>query len=170
MQEKSINIYVSGGILFLVALLQAQFLPAFLPNISQFVPDLTLLLVIIWSLMLPWQKSLWLAFICGLVLDLLRIAVYPFGLNALLFTMVAFGLSFVGQSRYQNGLIQAIPVTVLTSLAYRLLFLLALRVLGYNVFQLSTIFSVVLPVGILDGALMILFFGPVRAFSRIGTQ
>ena len=170
MQEKSINIYVAGIILFLTALLQSHFLPAFLPNISQFAPDLVLLIVIVWALMLPWQKSLWLAFASGLLLDLLRIAVYPFGLNALLFSLVAFGLSFVGESRYRNGLVQAVPVTVLAALSYRLLFLLALRVLGYNDLQINIILSVVLPVCVIDGALMILLFVPVRAFSRIGTS
>ena len=170
MQEKSINIYVAGIVLLLIVLLQTHFLPAFLPNISQFVPDLTLLLVIIWSLMLPWSRALWLAFVSGLVLDLFQVGVYPFGLTALLFSFVAFGLSFVGQSRYQNTLIQTVPVTVVSALAYRILFLLALKVLGYNVLQLNTIVNVVLPVTVIDGALMILFLKPVRALTQLGIK
>jgi rod shape-determining protein MreD len=170
LQEKSINIYVAGFLVFLTALLQTHFLPAFLPKISQFVPDLTLLLVIVWSLLLPWQKSLWLAFACGLILDLLQVSIYPLGLNALLFSLVAFGLSFIGQNRFRNNLVQAVPLTVLGAFGYRILLLLALRVLGYNDLQLSTIFSVVLPVTIIDGALMFVFFVPIRGLSRIGTE
>lgn len=170
MQEKSINIYVAGIIIFIVALIQAQFLPAFLPNVSQFVPDITLLVVVTWALILPWQKSLWLAFFAGLALDLLRISVYPFGLNALLYSLIAFGLSFVGQSRFHNSLIQAVPLTVIAAVAYRVLLLLALRVLGYNSLQLNSIFNVVLPVSIIDGALMLLVFVVVRGLSRIGTN
>lgn len=168
MQEKTVNLYVAAFLLFFTALVQTQFLPAFLPDISQFVPDLTLLLVIGWSLILPWQKSLWLAFASGLLLDLMRLSVYPFGLDALLFSLVAFGLSYVATSnRFHSTLVQAVPLSVVASLAYRLLLLLALRVLGYNVIQFRILTSVVFPVSILDGALMIIFYPIIRAFSRI---
>lgn len=168
MQEKTVNIYVAAFLLFLTALLQTQFLPAFLSDINQFVPDLTLLLVISWSLILPWKKSLWLAFASGLVLDLLRLSVYPFGLDALLFSFVAFGLSFVATSnRFHSTLIQAVPLSVVAALAYRLLLLLALRILGYNVLQFQILTTVVIPVSILDGALMIIFYPIVRGFSRV---
>ncbi len=153
--------------MFFTTLLQTQFLPAFLPGVNQFVPDVVLLVVVCWALLLDWRLSLPLGFIAGLLLDLLSASIYPVGLNALLFTLIVMAIGFVGQESFQNGIVRSVPVALGAALGYRLARLLAEQLLGYNNVQAATIVQVILPVIIIDGALMLLVFGPVRLISRL---
>jgi hypothetical protein len=60
-----------------------------------------------------------------------------------------------------------VPVALLSALVYRIALLLAERVIGYNNFQPAVIVQVVLPVVVIDAALMILVYGLVGFVSRI---
>jgi rod shape-determining protein MreD len=151
-----------------VALLQTEFLPAILPNLNQFIPDLTLLVVITWALSLRWQWSLPLAFFTGLALDLMNPQLWPVGMNALLYSLVALIVGLLGQRPFSAGVVRAVPITLVTVLAYRFLLLLGQQLVGYNNWQFNVITQVVLPVAVIDAALMLVVFGSVRAISRIG--
>lgn len=154
--------------LLLTALLQNHFLPGFLPGVSQFVPDLVLLVVVSWSLLLEVRLALISAFAAGIILDLVSAPqIYPIGLTAFLFCLVALMVSYLGQNPFISGNLRSVPVALLSALVYRITLLLAERVLGYNNFQPAVIVQVILPVVVIDAALMILVYGLVRFLSRI---
>jgi hypothetical protein len=58
-------------------------------------------------------------------------------------------------------------VALVAALVYRGALLLAERLFGYNNFQPAVIVQVILPVVVIDAALMIIIFGLVRFLSRI---
>ena len=143
-------------------------MPALLPNLNQFIPDLTLLVVVTWALTLRWQWAIPLGFFTGLVLDLINPTVGLVGLNALLYTLAAVVVGLLSQRPFSTGLVRAVPITLITALSYRILLLLGQRLLGYNNLQFNLITQVVLPVAVIDAALMLLVFVVIRAISRIG--
>lgn len=150
-------------------MLQTQFLPAFLPGATGFVPDLVLLIVVAWSLLLDWRWSIPLGFAAGLVLDLMAPAVYPIGLSALLFTLIAFFVSFAGQDPFHSGIVRSVPIALLAAITYRICRLLVERMLSYNNLQPAIFLQAVLPVVILDAVLMLFVFVLIRLISRIQT-
>ncbi len=143
-------------------------MPAILPTLNQFIPDLSLLVVITWALTLRWQWAIPLGFFTGLALDLINPAPYPTGLNTLLYTLIALVVGLFSQRSISAGIIRAVPITLATALTYRILLLLGQRVVGYNNLQFNLITQVILPVAVIDAALMLLVFVVVRAASRIG--
>lgn len=143
-------------------------MPALLPNLNQFIPDLTLLVVVTWALTLRWQWAIPLGFFTGLVLDLINPAIGLVGLNALLYTLAAVVVGLLSQRPFSTGLVRAVPITLITALSYRILLLLGQRLLGYNNLQFNLITQVVLPVAVIDAALMLLVFVVIRAISWIG--
>ncbi len=163
---KAVNPYVAGGLLLVAALLQTQFLPGLLPGVTQFVPDLVLLLVVAWALLLEWRAGLLLAFGAGLLLDLLSVGLQPLGFNALMFSLMALVISFLSQNPANASVIRAVPIMLVAALFYRGVRLLTGRFISYNNFQPALILQVVLPVVVIDAALMFLVFGLVRVFSR----
>ncbi len=138
-----------------------------LPGINQFVPDLVLLVVLSWALMLEWRWSLLAGFLAGLLVDLTSASLYPIGVNALFFSLIAFAVGLIGQDPFRSGVIRSVPVALVAALVYRLLRLLAERMLSYNNLQLALIVQVILPIVIIDAALMIFIFAFVRLVSRI---
>jgi rod shape-determining protein MreD len=156
-------------LIVLFALIQGQFLPGLLPSLNQTIPDLTLLLVVSWALLLEWTWALPLAFLAGLALDLIGASLYPVGFEALLFVLVAFPVTMVNKQGLQGSSLRSIPIALFAAVGYRLLMLLAGQVLGYNNFQISNIFQVVLTVSIIDAALMLVVFLVVSRLSRVGS-
>ncbi|NWJ96913.1 MAG: rod shape-determining protein MreD [Chloroflexi bacterium] len=151
-----------------MVLLQAEFLPALLPSLDQFIPDMTLLVVVTWALTLRWQWAIPLGFATGLVLDLINPATYPTGTNTLLYTIVALGVGLLRQPPFSMSVVRAIPITLCAAFSYRILLLLGQEILGYNNLQFKIILQVILPVAIIDAALMLVVFVVVRALSQIG--
>jgi len=139
-----------------------------LPGVGLFIPDLVLLLVVAWSLMLEWNWSLTLAFFAGLALDVLGASLYPLGFNALLFIIVALPLTLINRENFRLGVLRSVPITLAAALGYRVLLLLGGRVLGYNNLQIQNITQIVLPVAIIDAALMLAMFVIIRWLSKIG--
>lgn len=165
----AINPYVACFVVLLIALIQTQFLPALLPGITQFVPDLLLLVVVSWSLLLEEQWALPVAFGAGLFLDLLAPGLHPIGFNALLFSLIAALITLTAPNRSNTTVIRAVPVALLGAGGYHLAGLLADRILGYNNFQPNVIFQILLPLIIIDAALMLVMFGLVRLVTRVKT-
>jgi rod shape-determining protein MreD len=153
----------------LFTLVQGQFLPGLLPSLDQAIPDLTLLLVVSWALLLEWNWSLPLAFLAGLALDLIGASLYPLGFEALLFVLVAFPVTIVNKEAIQGSALRSIPIALIASLGYRVILLLAGQLLGYNNFQSSNFFQIVLTVSIIDAALMLVVFIVVSRLSQIGS-
>lgn len=143
-------------------------MPGVLPGVGLFIPDLVLLLVVAWSLMLEWNWSLTLAFFAGLALDVLGASLYPLGFNALLFIIVALPLTLINRENFRLGVLRSVPITLAAALGYRVLLLLGGRVLGYNNLQIQNITQIVLPVAIIDAALMLAMFVIIRWLSKIG--
>jgi len=143
-------------------------LPGVLLGVGLFIPDLVLLLVVAWSLMLEWNWSLTLAFFAGLALDVLGASLYPLGFNALLFIIVALPLTLINRENFRLGVLRSVPITLAAALGYRVLLLLGGRVLGYNNLQIQNITQIVLPVAIIDAALMLAMFVIIRWLSKIG--
>jgi len=137
-------------------------------GVGLFIPDLVLLLVVAWSLMLEWNWSLTLAFFAGLALDVLGASLYPLGFNALLFIIVALPLTLINRENFRLGVLRSVPITLAAALGYRVLLLLGGRVLGYNNLQIQNITQIVLPVAIIDAALMLAMFVIIRWLSKIG--
>lgn len=143
-------------------------MPGVLLGVGLFIPDLVLLLVVAWSLMLEWNWSLTLAFFAGLALDVLGASLYPLGFNALLFIIVALPLTLINRENFRLGVLRSVPITLAAALGYRVLLLLGGRVLGYNNLQIQNITQIVLPVAIIDAALMLAMFVIIRWLSKIG--
>jgi rod shape-determining protein MreD len=164
----AVNPYIAGLLLLITALLQDHFLPGFLPGVSQYVPDLMLLVVVSWSLLLDVRIAMVAAFAAGIILDFVAAPqIYPVGLNAFLFCLIALLVGYLGNNPFISGNLRSVPVALVSALVYRVALLLAERVLGYNNFQPAIIVQVILPVVVIDAALMILIFGLVRVLSRI---
>jgi rod shape-determining protein MreD len=145
-------------------------LPGVLPGAGQFIPDLVLLLAVAWSLMLEWNWSLTLAFFAGLALDFLGSSLYPLGFNALLFIIIVLPLTLINRENLRLGVLRSVPIALGAALGYRILLLLGGRILGYNNLQLQNITQVVLPVAIIDAALMLALFVIIRWLSKIGAS
>lgn len=162
-----VNPYLAAFLLLITALFQTQFLPNLLPAVNLFVPDFTLLLMVAWALLLDWRWALPIAFGAGLLMDFLNPNPYPLGVNALLFTAIGLGVSFVGQNPAERGgIMRAVPTALVSALAYRLLRLIVEQFLGYNNFRVETFLQVILPVVIIDAAIMTITFTFARLFSR----
>ena len=151
----------------MVAVLQTQFLPALLPGVAQFIPDLILLVVVAWALLLEERWAVPLAFGAGLFIDLLSPTLHPLGLNALFFTLIAFVINLLTPNPATSTVIRSVPVALLAAAAYHAASLIADHFLGYNNFQPTMILQVVVPQVIIDAALMIVVFGLVRFTTRI---
>lgn len=127
-----------------------------------------LLVVVSWSLLLDVRVALVSAFAAGIILDLVAAPqIYPIGLNAFLFCLIALLVSYLGQNPFISGNLRSVPVALVSALVYRFALLLAERVIGYNNLQPAVIVQVILPIVVIDAALMILIFGLVRFLSRI---
>jgi rod shape-determining protein MreD len=155
-------------LLLITALLQDHFLPGLLPGVSQYVPDLMLLVVVSWSLLVDVRLAMVAAFAAGIILDFVAVPqIYPIGLNAFLFCLIALLVSYLGQNPFISGNLRSVPVALVAALVYRAILLLAERLFGYNNFQPAVLVQVLLPVVVIDAALMIIIFGLVRFVSRI---
>ena len=163
----TVNPYIACVLVLLATLLQTQFLPALLPGVTQFVPDLLLLIVISWALLLEERWALPSAFGAGLFLDLMVIHLQPLGLNALFFTLIALVISRVAPNPVSIGVVRSVPIALLAVAAYHLASLLVEQVLGYNNLQSGLLLQVILPLIVIDAALMVVMFALVRAVTRV---
>jgi rod shape-determining protein MreD len=145
-------------------------------NLGQFVPGLTLLLVVAWSVFLRWQVSLTVAFFCGLTYDFISSPqLYPLGLNALLYSLVAVIISYFATNeesllRRGSNILRAVPLMLVAGVGYRVLLLLIGQILRYNSFQAQVVLQVILPAAVIDAAIMFLLFIPLRFISRLGAE
>ncbi|MBI3287493.1 MAG: rod shape-determining protein MreD [Chloroflexi bacterium] len=126
--------------------------------------DLTLVLVVSWSLLRgPREAILW-GFIGGLVLDLL--SGWPTGLSALLLTLIATLIS-LGQERFYRGLpILPLGAMVVASLLYHTALLLVGGLLGRRVDLLSEISNSLVPALVANLVATPFLYYPLRALHR----
>lgn len=75
-----------GTIIFLSVILQTSFLPNIFP--ANFVPDITLVFIIIWTARMDFNSVLKWTIIGGLMIDL--VSFYPIGISIFSFTAIAF--------------------------------------------------------------------------------
>jgi|GEM_PF-633367 rod shape-determining protein MreD len=101
-------------IIFLTVIIQISVFPHFFP--PGLVPDLALILAIIWTVDEGFERSLWRIVILGLVLDLLSF--WPVGFNVIALVLISYATSFLAK-RF-----------LISPKAWKLLFILSVLALG----------------------------------------
>ena len=145
------------------ALFQSTLLPRF--SAFGFYPQLTLLMVIAWSLLRgPREGALW-GFMGGLALDLL--SGFALGFNALLLTMAGY-FAGLGESRiFRSNFMLPIFLLSTLTLAYFSAELAVFNSLGRDLPWLASFFEVALPTLGLNLLCWPFVFRPLRWLSRI---
>jgi rod shape-determining protein MreD len=157
-----INIYASILLLISVALIQSAVMPHL--TLWGVKPDLMLLVVISWSLLRGAREGIVWGFIGGLCLDLLSGA--PFGLSALALLIVSFFSGLGEATVFRTYIMLPLATVFVASLIYDLIFLLALRTLGWSVAWLDSFIRLVLPASLLNVLLTPLVYPTMRWLHR----
>jgi rod shape-determining protein MreD len=157
-----INIYASILLLISVALIQSTVMPHL--TLWGVKPDLMLLVVISWSLLRGAREGIVWGFIGGLCLDLLSGA--PFGLSALALLIVSFFSGLGEATVFRTYIMLPLATVFVASLIYDLIFLLALRTLGWSVAWLDSFIRLVLPASLLNVLLTPLVYPTMRWLHR----
>ena len=135
------NQYLSFGILFFLALLQATVMPRI--TVLGVHPDLMLMAVTSWSLLRGSEEGMLWALIGGVVMDLFSGA--PFGVCTLALLIVSF-LSGLGQRNvFRLDLLVPILAIPVATLAYQLIVLGLLAALGWRAGWGASLSHVILP-------------------------
>ncbi len=152
------TIYLVIPLLILVAILQTSLVPHL--ALWGVFPDLPLLVVVAWSLLRgPREGIIW-GFIAGLAVDMLSGAPLGAATLALMLTGILAGL---GATTTVRALL-ALPLLAAFAgtIVYDLVFLLMIRISGQTVAWLGTLVRIILPSAVLNTALMLLVFWPMR--------
>jgi rod shape-determining protein MreD len=157
-----INIYASILLLISVALIQSTVMPHL--TLWGVKPDLMLLVVISWSLLRGSREGIVWGFIGGLCLDLFSGA--PLGLSALALLIVSFFSGLGEATVFRTHIILPLATVFFASFIYDLVFLLALRTLGWSVAWLDSFIRFVLPVSLLNVLLIPLVYPAMRWLHR----
>jgi len=154
-----------------LALLQVSLMPQ-LPLLGVR-PDLVLLFALAWGMVRGSPEGAVLAFGGGLALDAL--SAFPLGGHALALLLTVVSLAWLGASFYRENLLFPVVGAFLGTWIYHLLLLLLAQLWGQTAAWGGTLRLVVLPLSLVEAALMPLIYGPLgwlarprpaRAFSR----
>lgn len=122
--------------------------------------DLVLLLCLNWTFVGEWRSGTIWALMGGVCLDLLSGG--PFGANALVLVLVAYGASLSEGRFYSSHVLLPLASALLGTVMYHGLYLLILAVSGHTVDWVLSLSQVTLPTVLLN----ILFMLPVYQFVR----
>lgn len=152
------TLYIVVPLLVVVAILQTTLVPQL--TVWGASANLPLLIVVSWSLLRGSREGVIWGFIAGLAVDVLSGA--PFGAATL--PMIAVGLlAGLGHATVFRAHI-ALPLVVMfvTTVIYDLLFLLIVRLSGYPVAWLDSLFRLILPSALVNTMLMPIVFVLLR--------
>ena len=145
-------------LLAFAAVLQATLLNQF--RIFGGTVDLVLLLCLNWTIVGEWRSGTIWALMGGLCLDLLSGG--PFGANALVLVLVAYGASLSEGRFWSSHVLLPLASALLGTVMYHGLYLLILAVSGHRVDWVVSLSQVTLPTVLLNT----LFMLPVYQFVR----
>jgi rod shape-determining protein MreD len=157
-----VTLYIVIPLLLLVAVAQTALVPYL--SIWGIFADVPLLMVVSWSLLQGRREGLVWGFVAGMGIDMLSGA--PFGAATLSLSLVGFVTGLGEATVFRTHMALPLLVVFLSTLAYDLLFLAIVRLLGQPVLWLDSLIHTVLPSAVLNAALTPLVFVPLRLIHR----
>ncbi len=151
------SIYLVVPLLALVGLLQVTLV--WRVSVWGVFPDLPLLVVVGWALLRGSREGLVWGFVAGIVVDLFSGA--PFGAATLPLMAVGFLAGRGEVTVFRNALLPLVTVIVAT-VAYDLLFLAVVRVSGFRVEWVPSLFRLILPSALLNALAAPIVIGGMR--------
>ncbi len=133
--------FIGIPLLALLAILQSTMFPDF--GFYDGRPDLVLLAVVGWALAGEGEQAIIWGFIGGIFLDLL--SALPMGASSIALIVVAYLVSLYARRIWEVNLIMPLGVTLIASLAFHSIMLLALLLLGRQVQLEYAYIRVILP-------------------------
>lgn len=134
--------YVIGvPLLALLAILQSTMFADF--GFYEGRPDLVLLAVIAWALTGKYQQAMLWGFVGGITLDVL--SALPFGTTSIALILVAYLVSLYARRIWEVNLLMPLGVTLIASLLFHSILLLALLLLGRQIQLDYAYVQVILP-------------------------
>lgn len=143
--------YIGVPLVFLVALAEVAFLPYF--RILGLQPNLLLVILLCWLMVRGQEESLYLIPIGALALGLVDGA--PLGVALLALAPVAVLYDLRGAHLGQGQLLVTVLFTVVATLVYQTIYLLAFAAGGQTGDILSAVLRVIVPVALLNVAVML---------------
>ena len=154
--------YLSIGIMFSLALLQATVMPHI--TVLGVHPDLVLMVVVAWSVLRGSKEGMVWALIGGVVMDLFSAA--PFGISTLALLIVGFASGLGQASFFRIDLLVPIVVIVPATLAYQLCIAGLLTLLTGAVGWGTRFGQIILPSILVNSVGMILVYVLTRWLHR----
>ncbi len=149
-------------VLLVLAVLQSSVLSQL--QLLDGAPDLPLLAVISWALTGRMHESLGLALFAGLFVDLL--SGLPFGMSAIILIFVTFLVSLFEGRFWEANLLMPLGVTLIASLAYHLLGIMAVLVIGRSTDLGFALTRIVMPSTFLNLVLILPFSQAAAGLRR----
>jgi len=156
------NPYLYFSILFGLALLQSTVMPKI--TVLGVHPDLVLMAVTSWSLLRGAEEGMLWALISGVILDLLSGA--PFGVYSLALLTVGFAAGLGQRNMLRVDILAPIVAIPLATLAYLLITMALLSVLGWDMEWGARVGAVVLPSILVNSLGMPFVYLPARLLHR----
>ncbi len=158
------NAYAVAALSLLVFLLQSAFLPFFFDGLTQ--PDLWLVVVVLSTLIFDKKTALSLAFIGGLLQDI--VISNLFGLHLLPYLVISSLYLALGKERYNKHWYISLIAIVLASLLYLLLSAFVMWCARSQHLAISYIFYLGVPFTLWNAAGMLCFHHPLWAMKKEG--
>lgn len=149
-------------VVLLLALLQVGLMPR-LPLLGAR-PDLVFLVALAWGMVRGSAEGAVVAFGGGLALDIL--SSFPLGGQALALLITVVALSWLGTSFYRGNPLFPVAGAFLGTWVYHLLLLLLAQLFGQTVAWGGTLRYVVLPLSLVEAALMLPVYGLLDRLER----
>ena len=156
------NPYLYFGILFGLALLQSTVMPKI--TVLGVHPDLVLMAVTSWSLLRGAEEGMLWALVSGVILDLLSGA--PFGVYSLALLTIGFAAGLGQRNILRVDILAPIVVIPLATLAYLLITMTLLSILGWEMAWGARVGAVVLPSILVNSLGMPFVYLPARLLHR----
>lgn len=156
----SASIYMAVPAMILLAIAQTAILPHF--PLFGVVPQLPLLVALVWGLLRgPNEGALW-AFVAGICLDLFSVG--PIGATALAYMLAVLAATWSTRLLPANRYLVPVLLAGLTTLLSLLLYLLLLRLMGPSPSSLEI--GAIVPLMLLHGGLILPIYGLMVVLQR----
>ncbi len=143
-------LYLSIVVLLILALLQGALMPT-IPLLG-IRPDLILVLLLAWTMVRGVREGVVGAFIAGLALDVF--SSYPLGSHSLVLALTVLAVGWLEAPVYRENLAFPIIGTAAATLLYNLLLMGLSQLLGQPVAWGSLLWRFILPLALLEAAMM----------------
>jgi rod shape-determining protein MreD len=138
--------YLSLPVLFIAVVIQTALFPFFQLRGGRL--DLTLLLVLIWTLLAGAEEGIIWAIVGGVIADIA--SGYPMGLSALCMVIVMIGVGLTVGSIERPNILVVLLATLIVSPVYHGMMAVSLTVLGRPIALIDSVFNVILPTVVLN--------------------